>query len=73
MAIVLGTYQPDVNCRGAFGPWESCRSVLGDMPTFRATEIFGPSEDPTVQVPLPQLVASGSLGLSLALYKLILI
>lgn len=42
------------------------------MPTLMATEIFGPEEDPTVQVPLPQFVESGSSALYLALAKLTL-
>ncbi|KAF6217540.1 hypothetical protein HO133_006878 [Letharia lupina] len=58
MAVVLGTYHPDVQCRGTFGPWASCRSILGDMPTLAATEIFGPPEDLAVQVPLPQFLES---------------
>lgn len=59
IAVVLGTYQPDVQCRGSFGPWSSCRSILGDMPTLTRTEIFGPQDDPTVQIPLPQMLESG--------------
>ncbi|KAL9074960.1 MAG: hypothetical protein Q9161_001890 [Pseudevernia consocians] len=59
IAVVLGTYQPDVQCRGAFSAWASCRSILGDMPTLTTTKIFGPREDPVVQIPLPQILASG--------------
>lgn len=59
IAVILGTYQPDVQCRGSFGPWTSCRSVLGDMPTLTRPEIFGPQDDPTVQVTLPQFIESG--------------
>lgn len=53
IALVLGTYQPDVQCRGTFDAWDSCRSILGDMPVLTRTEIFGPEENPTVQVALP--------------------
>lgn len=59
IAVVLGTYQPDVQCRGAFGTWASCRSILGGMPTLTTAEIFGPQENPAVQIPLPQFLASG--------------
>ena len=58
IAVVLGTYQPDVQCRGPFGAWPSCRSILGDMPVLTTTEIFGPPEDPVVQIALPQFLES---------------
>lgn len=59
MALVLGTYQPDVQCRGAFSAWASCRSILGDMPVLTRTEIFGPPDDPAVQIVLPQFLEGG--------------
>ena len=67
MAVILGTYQPDVQCRGTFGAWSSCRNVLGDMPVLTRAEIFGPPEDLAVQIPLPQKVESSSSALYLAL------
>ena len=64
MAVVLGTYRPDLQCRGTFGAWTSCRSILGDMPVLTTTEIFGPPDIPTVQIPLPHFLESGWCGLS---------
>ncbi|KAM0796912.1 hypothetical protein BDR22DRAFT_892841 [Usnea florida] len=58
MAVVLGTYQPNVQCRGPFSAWKSCRYILGDMPALTRPEIFGPPEDHAVQIPLPQKVES---------------
>ena len=63
MAVILGTYQPNVQCRGPFGAWSSCRSVLGDMPVLSRPEIFGSPEDHAVQIPLPQKVESSSSAL----------
>ena len=67
MAVILGTYQPNVQCRGPFSAWSFCRSVLGDMPVLTIPEISGPPEDHTVQIPLPQKVESSSSALCLAL------
>lgn len=59
MALVLGTYRPDVQCGGAFSSWASCRSIVGDMPTLTATEVFGPVGNPAVQVSLPRFLEAG--------------
>ena len=67
MAVILGTYQPNVQCRGPFSTWSSCRSVLGDMPVLTTPEIFGPIEDHAVQIALPQKVESSSSAHFLAL------
>lgn len=67
MAVILGTYQPNVQCGGTFAAWTSCRYVLGDMPVLSRPEVFGPPEDHTVQIPLPQKVESSSSALFLAL------
>ena len=64
MAVVLGTYRPDLQCRGTFAAWASCRSILGDMPVLTRKEIFGPPQFPSVQVPLPHFLQSGWCGLS---------
>ena len=60
MAVILGTYQPNVQCRGPFSTWSSCRYVLGDMPVLARPEVFGPIEDHAVQIALPQKVESSS-------------
>ena len=59
LAVVLGIYQPRVQCRGTFGPeWSSCRDVLGDMPASKTKLIFGPRNEPGVQQGLPMAVES---------------
>ena len=58
IALVLGTYQPNLNCRGTFDTWRSCRSVLGDMPVQSQISIFGRRGNPDVQYVLPQTIIS---------------
>ena len=70
--MVLGAYQPDVQCRGNFGRWDSCRDIIDDMPTLTATETFGLAKDPTVQVSLPRYVEASQWGLFLAVAGLTL-
>lgn len=59
LVVVLGIYEPNVQCRGVFGSeWTSCRDVLGDMPTGKRMLIFGPRSAPEVQQGLPVLIDS---------------
>ena len=60
MGLVLGTYQPNVQCRGFFSNWVSCRGIVGDMPVLTTPEIFGPADDPAVQIILPHTLEAGS-------------
>ena len=60
MGLVLGTYRPDVQCRGPFSNWQSCRGIVGDMPVDAIPQIFGPGDDPLVQVVLPHTFVTGS-------------
>lgn len=56
---MLGTYEPNVQCRGTFGPeWSSCRDVLGDMPAGKTQMIFGPRSAPEVEQGLPIYIDS---------------
>ena len=59
VALVLGTYNPAVECRGAFPEWKSCLSVLPEMPASTETLVFGPETDPGAQVQLPHFIESG--------------
>ncbi|KAL8752312.1 MAG: hypothetical protein Q9199_005829 [Rusavskia elegans] len=59
LAVALGTYRPNVECRGNFGPeWSSCRDILGDMPAYKTEMTFGPRGAPGVQQPLPVSIES---------------
>ncbi|KAL9127270.1 MAG: hypothetical protein Q9175_007774, partial [Cornicularia normoerica] len=59
LAVLLGTYQPTVQCRGTFGPeWSSCRDILGDIPAGKTPLIFGPRSAPEVQQGLPLYIDS---------------
>lgn len=52
--VVLGIYQPHVQCRGSFGPeWTSCRDILAGMPSGKTRTVFGPRNEPGVEQGLP--------------------
>lgn len=58
--VVLGTYRPNVECRGTIGPeWNSCKDILGDMRAGKGPLIFGPRTDKSVQQGLPVIYDSG--------------
>lgn len=59
LAIVMGTFQPQVQCRGNFIEGSSCESILADMPASTDNITFGPSTGPDVQEPLPLEIVSG--------------
>lgn len=59
LALILGIYKPDVECRGTFPSWKSCTDVLAEMPASMETLVFGPEVDPDAQVILPHFVESG--------------
>ena len=63
MGLVLGTYQPNVQCRGSFTGWTSCRGIVADMSVDARPEIFGPGNAPLVQVVVPLTLEAGSLNL----------
>lgn len=58
LALILGIYKPDVECRGTFPSWKSCTDVLAEMPASMETLVFGPEVDPDAQVILPHFVES---------------
>lgn len=59
LALSLGIFSPNVQCRGSFGPkWTSCRDILGDMPAGTTRMVFGPRNLPEVQQGLPVHVES---------------
>ena len=60
MGLVLGAYRPNVQCRGSFSNWNSCRGIMADMPVLTIPEVFGPGDDPLVQVVLPHTLEAGS-------------
>ena len=59
LALILGTYEADVDCRGTFAGWKSCKNVLSGMPVSTETLVFGPEADPGAQVILPHFIESG--------------
>lgn len=61
LALILGTYDPAVECRGTFPEWKSCTNVVADMPASTETLVFGPVADPGAQVVLPHFIESGKL------------
>ena len=59
LALVLGTYQPNVRCSGTLQSWLSCRDILFGMPATSENVVFGPSKDHHAQVTLPNILSSG--------------
>ena len=58
LAMILGTYQMPVSCRGALPSWDSCRDILYDMPADKVPRVFGPGSDPAVTEDLPYSIDS---------------
>ena len=59
LALILGTYDRAVECRGTFPEWKSCTHVVADMPASTETLVFGPVADPGARVVLPHFIESG--------------
>ncbi|KAL2040445.1 hypothetical protein N7G274_006888 [Stereocaulon virgatum] len=58
LALVLGTYQPNIKCSGTLTSWASCRDILSGMPAMPGHVTLGPSTDPPFQVTLPKTLSS---------------
>ena len=58
--VVVATYQPQVQCKGTFGPeWKSCRDILADMRADKDRMTFGMRGQEGAQVELPASALSG--------------
>ncbi|CAF9906187.1 hypothetical protein IMSHALPRED_004122 [Imshaugia aleurites] len=68
VAVIMGVYEPKVQCRGDFAFPKSCRDVVGDMPASTDLEIFGPRDAPSVMVALPLEIHSDDEKCVLRLY-----
>ena len=62
LAVVLGSAQVIVACKGTFPKPRSCRDILGDMEATTQRKVFGLAEDPDTQVVLPAQVKSGNIA-----------
>ena len=62
MGVIIGTYEPDVQCMGTYPGWRSCLDVLADMPTTPNMRVFGPEGRPGVQEVLPLEIASSTVN-----------
>ena len=56
--MVLSDYQAAVECRGVFGPRETCATIIDDMEVSKVSETFGPKGEPAPQVTLPVSIES---------------
>lgn len=68
LAVLVAAFEPNVQCRGTFPTWQSCRDVLDDMPAGTDGETFGPPTDPAAGVHLPQQVESDDSRCTLRLF-----
>lgn len=41
LAVIIGAYTNDVQCRGPFEGWKSCREMLEEIPAGKTKEVFG--------------------------------
>ncbi|CAD6592516.1 MAG: hypothetical protein ASARMPRED_006380 [Alectoria sarmentosa] len=69
LAVVLGTYQQPVSCRGSLLTWDSCRDIIYDMPADKVSRIFGPHGDPSVTEELPYHIDSANLECSANIFS----
>lgn len=60
LGVIMGVFEPSVQCRGNFDAVLSCKDVLADMPASTEMEVFGPRDTPSVKEVLPQEVLSGT-------------
>lgn len=58
LAVILGTFRPQIQCRGDFEDGASCLSILSDMPAAADRIVFGPEGAANVQQELPLEVLS---------------
>ena len=54
LGVIVGTYEPDVQCTGPFVGWRSCLEILADMPATTDMKMFGEEGQPGVQEVLPR-------------------
>ena len=60
MGLALGAYRPNLQCHGSNPSWVFCRGIVGDMPVLTMPQIFGPADNPLVQIVLPHTLEAGS-------------
>ena len=59
VGVILGTYQPVIECRGFLPGWDQCPQILWGMMASPEYKRFGPVTDSKRQVNLPILYTSG--------------
>ena len=62
LALVLGTYTPNIQCSGTIRKWLSCRDIMNGMDVTSTNVIFGLRNDPSAQVNLPKTLSSSKLS-----------
>ena len=65
LGVILGTYEPDVQCMGTHTEATSCLDILADMPATTEVKTFGPEGQPGVEEVLPIDIASCTMNPSL--------
>ena len=58
----MGTYKPNIECRGDFPSRDSCINILTEMPASAETRVFGPEADPSTQVSVPHVIEACKLS-----------
>ena len=69
LALVLGTYSPNIECSGTVRNWPSCSDIMNTMEVTSTNTVFGLRDDPSAQVTLPKTLSSRKLlSLHIPLY-----
>ena len=62
LGIILGTYEPDVQCMGTQTSSAPCLEVLADMPATTEVKTFGLQGQPGVEEVLPVDIVSRTMN-----------
>ena len=73
LALILGTYSPNIQCYGTLHKWPSCREIMNVMDVTSTNVIFGPRLDPRTQISLPDTLSSSKLPSVAYLWTLLLL
>ena len=64
IAVIMGTYQPNVQCGAPFAGSMSCSDIIAGMPAISTMGLFGPDSIPAVTEALPVLIRSSKLSVT---------
>ena len=60
LAVVMGTYQPSIRCRGDLPGWRSCPPIVHSMEATQQSKLFSLPPNPARDETLPCIIRSGT-------------